>query len=741
MSLRGLSADDLPDSMAPQTGVAAAKRVGDIFHKPQFVVDGATASDVKQGAIGDCWFLAAVTALSGTPSLLMRLCVERDEQAGVYGFCFFRDGQWIYEVVDDRLCVRYPEDPRLYLLQIFGDMPNRDTSWDNMAWEWLPKEMRQKLLKGQRTLYFSSCKQGEETWLPLIEKAYAKAHGDYQAIEGGSAGEGIEDLTGGVNVSLNPEDILDRDRLWNELTQVNEAFLFGCGSPREESENEESHGPGLVSGHAYTVLEAKEVETEDHQKVKLLKIRNPWGNTEWKGPWSDGSKEWTPEMMQELKHRFGDDGIFWITFDDWLQYYRRFDRTRLFGPEWTVTQEWTSVEVPQSVNYLDTEYIATNFTIQIEEKCPVVIVMAKPDYRYFDGLRGRFKYDLHFRLYKDGEESYLVRSMEQNVSGRSCSTELEVDPGLYTVRIKISPQRYSSVWTVEEIIDDLRGKNEKWIMEKILAVGKSFDAAHSKGHLREAEAVTSKRLKKDAQKSEHDGKRKERTKLREDRRRKRLRSERIRTEREKKKEVKRVAKRAKKQKEREIPKDKAQLVTTAATPPEENKETAAGTDAAAPEEDKQEGPQTEDSNGFENVDPKAADYPTPKEEPERGPEPKSEPEKAKAAPGPAPEPEQEQEQEQKPEAGKEAQEAEDKGEHQRQRGECCSDDDGISEISSVLDEDFEWDSEIDGSVDEPEDGPAEKEAADDGDPWNAICVLGLRVYSTSAKTRLELVKP
>jgi hypothetical protein len=65
---------------------------------------------------------------------------------------------------------------------------------------------------------------------------------------------------------------------------------------------------GLMGGHAYSVLRAVE-----HQGKRFVVIRNPWGNSEWTGPWSDGSKEWTPEtlpLLEGLGHRFGNDGQF-----------------------------------------------------------------------------------------------------------------------------------------------------------------------------------------------------------------------------------------------------------------------------------------------------------------------------------------------------------------------------------------------------------------------------------------------
>jgi Calpain family cysteine protease len=51
---------------------------------------------------------------------------------------------------------------------------------------------------GGKGLYFARSGTEGETWVPLIEKAYAKLHGDYESLSGGFPSEAVEDLTGYV---------------------------------------------------------------------------------------------------------------------------------------------------------------------------------------------------------------------------------------------------------------------------------------------------------------------------------------------------------------------------------------------------------------------------------------------------------------------------------------------------------------------------------------------------------------
>lgn len=52
--------------------------------------------------------------------------------------------------------------------------------------------------KGGKSLYFAKSGETGETWVPLIEKAYAKLHGNFSHIVGGLESDAMEDLTGCV---------------------------------------------------------------------------------------------------------------------------------------------------------------------------------------------------------------------------------------------------------------------------------------------------------------------------------------------------------------------------------------------------------------------------------------------------------------------------------------------------------------------------------------------------------------
>ena len=84
--------------------------------------------------------------------------------------------------------------------------------------------------------------------------------------------EALEDLTGGITQEILSSDILDKEKFWQELLEVNKNFLFGCSTglashwlyPPFYGEKRS----GIVEGHAYSVMDAVEVKGE-----RLLRLR------------------------------------------------------------------------------------------------------------------------------------------------------------------------------------------------------------------------------------------------------------------------------------------------------------------------------------------------------------------------------------------------------------------------------------------------------------------------------------
>lgn len=196
-----------------------------------------------------------------------------------------------------------------------------------------------------------------QLWVPFLEKAYAKMHGSYKAISGGHVAEAFLDLTGAPTAVYNfDHHDFQAKKFWGELmTYRRKKLPMGCGTSQSQE--------GIVGMHAYSILDVREVKnvgaeffydkiaqgtlgnvsgfTELDGTVRLLRIRNPHGQGEWKGEFSDKSDVWqkllahkngagrcvdlTKPMSPELQRTMANDGTFWIGYDDFLMGFSNVD--------------------------------------------------------------------------------------------------------------------------------------------------------------------------------------------------------------------------------------------------------------------------------------------------------------------------------------------------------------------------------------------------------------------------------
>ena len=119
-----------------------------------------------------------------------------------------------------------------------------------------------------KTPLYGHCTDPQEFWVPLMEKAYAKLHNTYEALNGGKMSEGMVDLTGGVSEKFNlkaPEtrESLENGQFWKELKKyLKLGYLIGCANSvkNDKDEQEEGSGPaGILFNHAYGVLRIEDV--------------------------------------------------------------------------------------------------------------------------------------------------------------------------------------------------------------------------------------------------------------------------------------------------------------------------------------------------------------------------------------------------------------------------------------------------------------------------------------------------
>eukprot|EP00747_Dinoflagellata_sp_TGD_P183591 gnl/TRDRNA2_/TRDRNA2_38556_c0_seq1.p1 gnl/TRDRNA2_/TRDRNA2_38556_c0~~gnl/TRDRNA2_/TRDRNA2_38556_c0_seq1.p1 ORF type:complete len:878 (+),score=231.21 gnl/TRDRNA2_/TRDRNA2_38556_c0_seq1:65-2635(+) len=291
---------------------AAASALGSLFGggggrnkpapKPILFKGGVRPGDIEQGQIGTCFMLGALGAvISNNEKAIQKLFIKYDVEVGVYGVRFNVDGEWTYVIIDDT-------------------MPVDDY--------------------GQ--LLYAHSKDPQEVWCPLLEKAFCKLHTCYEMCDGGQGNEAIGSLFGGCGGKFaikkkhrkNPGSYFKilknaRDHGWLLTT----AFIprKGVAAAGSGKCGEAMLPSGLVGGHAYSVLKVVEANG-----IQLVCCRNPWGQGEWTGKWSDRNAygEWTDEMKKATGYVGANDGKFWMSIKDFVNNSAGADYARTFGPNW-----------------------------------------------------------------------------------------------------------------------------------------------------------------------------------------------------------------------------------------------------------------------------------------------------------------------------------------------------------------------------------------------------------------------
>jgi len=195
------------------------------------------ATDLRQGSLGDCWFISAVAVVSERRDLVERLFVVDDASAeGAYACRLFLDGAWTVVRVDDQ----FPHTA-----------------------------------KGPAYVRCVSSTSGKPTlWASLLEKCYAKAHGSFRAISGGQISEALRDLTGANTISIDiPRgDFRKLEDLWHTLFRWKNVHHLPCGVATSSASDPQLHG-----NHAYSVLAVKSYDLPGGQRCRLVRVRDPHG--------------------------------------------------------------------------------------------------------------------------------------------------------------------------------------------------------------------------------------------------------------------------------------------------------------------------------------------------------------------------------------------------------------------------------------------------------------------------------
>uniref|UniRef100_A0A1B0C9N4 Calpain catalytic domain-containing protein n=2 Tax=Lutzomyia longipalpis TaxID=7200 RepID=A0A1B0C9N4_LUTLO len=254
------------------------KRPQEILAQPVFINDSTTQFDITPGKMGDRWLVSCLGILYLSKGLFYRV-VPADQSFetpyyGVFRFRLWWCGEWVEVLVDDRL----------------------------------------PTINGK--LAFLQAQNSNSFWPGLLEKAYAKLHGSYEALKYGTLLDGLADLTGGITecIPIRAENVPIRPAIMYSLldtTSIVTCTVNNSTNSTQIRNQLEKLPSGICVGSNYRLCSLDKAETLMGDSVQLVRLRDPmslgnFGNGDgYNGDWSSLSNSWERVSVQERDRLLG----------------------------------------------------------------------------------------------------------------------------------------------------------------------------------------------------------------------------------------------------------------------------------------------------------------------------------------------------------------------------------------------------------------------------------------------------
>jgi len=296
-------------------------------------------SDVKQGTVDDCWLLGAISALAEFDGAVERLFRKTADLASkpaptpnTYTITLWDlpSMKEVDVVVDERLARRADgsgllgaaphSDSELWVCYLEKALAVHCGGWDAIeggqcrhAWALLTGCREQCTIQRDATGRFGcfgTYNPNEKRWEELTNSP----HGGYQGLWPMKWPE----VGGGGAVST----AIDEEQLFMKLCAWDDANYIMAAGTKAGAEAEATDG--LVHGHAYSLLEC--VNDVAGTDIDLIKMRNLWGKGGEiaNGMWDDDGPGWEryPQVKAALNPVAADDGIFWVSKQEFFQHFQ-----------------------------------------------------------------------------------------------------------------------------------------------------------------------------------------------------------------------------------------------------------------------------------------------------------------------------------------------------------------------------------------------------------------------------------